>query len=179
MTKWFLSYLDFLLTAIPDIVYIGLLTIFCVVAAVLIAWKGAKSWRWLIGLLLIEYVFVLFCTTVLFRETKEEAAFNYELFWSYQEIAKGIRDDLLPQVIMNVAVFIPVGIMTGIVTQSLNLRRRWLTVIGLVMALSISIEVLQLLYGKGFAELDDVFHNSLGCVIGYVICRSVERWLRR
>ena len=131
------------------------------------------------GLLLIEYVVVLFCTTVLFRETRDVTAFNYELFWSYREIAKGIRDDLLPQVIMNVAVFVPVGIMTGIVTQSLNLRRRWLTVIGLGVALSISIEVLQLLCGKGFAELDDVFHNSLGCVMGFVICRSVERWLRR
>lgn len=179
MTEWFLSYLDFLLTAIPDTVYFGLMLVLCAVAVALIAWKGAKAWRWLVGLLLIEYIFVLFCTTILFRETKDVAAFNYELFWSYREIAKGIRDDLLPQVIMNVAVFVPIGIMAGVVTQYRNLRSRWMMVIGLGMALSLSIEVLQFWCGKGFAELDDVFHNSLGCVLGLVVCRSVERWQMR
>ena len=32
--------------------------------------------------------------------------------------------------------------------------------------ISVSIEALQFVFMKGFSELDDVFHNTLGCVIG-------------
>ena len=33
--------------------------------------------------------------------------------------------------------------------------------------LSIAIEALQFLMMRGFSEIDDVIHNTLGCMIGY------------
>jgi glycopeptide antibiotics resistance protein len=33
--------------------------------------------------------------------------------------------------------------------------------------ISLSIEVLQLFLRRGYSELDDVMHNTLGCLIGY------------
>lgn len=35
------------------------------------------------------------------------------------------------------------------------------------VCLSVSIEVQQFVYKKGFSELDDVMHNTLGGMIGY------------
>ena len=37
--------------------------------------------------------------------------------------------------------------------------------------LSVFIELLQLIFKKGFCETDDVIHNVLGCLIGYYIYR--------
>lgn len=172
--KWFFSYLDLLLKDIPKEVYLGLLLIFCIVAVVLFTWRGIKAWRWLVGLLLLEYVVVLLYVTVIFRDAEKVAGYNFKPFWTYGEIAKGIRDDLLPQVIMNVAVFVPIGIMTGFVTQNRVLRNRWMIVIGLGIGLSVGIEIIQFLFSKGFAELDDIMHNTLGCIIGFVVYRGVE-----
>ena len=35
------------------------------------------------------------------------------------------------------------------------------------LCLSVSIEALQFVFKFGFSELDDVIHNTLGCMIGY------------
>lgn len=173
MKKWFLSYLDSLQNDIPHDVYVGLLSILCIGAVVLMAWRGVKAWRQIVGLLLVEYVFVLFCVTVMFREPTEEAAFNLEPFWTYWEISKGVRDDLLPQVIMNMVVFVPVGIMSGIFVQRLNHCNWWMTAIVTGLLSSLCIETMQFLFKRGFAELDDVIHNTLGCLLGFMIYRGI------
>jgi len=38
-------------------------------------------------------------------------------------------------------------------------------------SISISIEVLQLCFMKGFSELDDVMHNTVGCFVGYMLVK--------
>lgn len=42
------------------------------------------------------------------------------------------------------------------------------------MGISLSIEVMQYFFHRGFAETDDVMHNTTGCLIGYGIY-----WLTR
>jgi len=34
-------------------------------------------------------------------------------------------------------------------------------------SISTTIEVLQFCFMKGFSEVDDVMHNTLGCILGY------------
>lgn len=92
-------------------------------------------------------------------------------FWSYVAYFKGEDDSLLNENIMNVVVFVPVGLLAGLASRSINLLRALL--IGL--CISLSIEVLQFTFEKGFAELDDVMHNSLGCLIGYGISRIIGK----
>ncbi len=174
MNKWFLSYFDSLQNDVPDDVYAGLISILCIGVVGLLAWKGIKAWRHMVGLLLIEYVFVLFCTTIFVRKTKEVAAFSFEPFWTYREIEKGVRDDLFPQIIMNVSVFIPIGIMIGVLSEKQNICKRWFIALGVGLALSVSVESMQFFFKKGFAELDDVMHNTLGCFIGFGLCRIIE-----
>ena len=58
-------------------------------------------------LLLAEYIFLLFCSTVIFRVTGETRQYDFHPFWSYD------RPELLVENIMNVVVFVPVGLMLG------------------------------------------------------------------
>ena len=40
---------------------------------------------------------------------------------------------------------------------------------------SILIELLQFIFKRGFAEFDDVFHNVLGCAIGFGVYVLIAR----
>ena len=76
-----------------------------------------------------------------------------ELFWSWKQW------DLQKELILiNVAVFIPVGIITGRLWE----WKGFLATVGF----SIAIEVIQLITARGLCEFDDVLHNTIGAFIG-------------
>lgn len=113
MKEQFRQYIINLYHDIPQEVYEGLLSIFCIGLVVFIVRKGFKTGlRYSATLLLIEYIFLLFCSTVIFRTTSELRKYDFHPLWSYRAIEEG-RADLLPENIMNVIVFIPVGMMLG------------------------------------------------------------------
>lgn len=65
------TYLVSLIDDVPLYVYEGLLSVFCIGTALLLAFKGKRAWRGVAKLLLVEYVFLIYCSTVLFRAAKE------------------------------------------------------------------------------------------------------------
>lgn len=163
MRELFVKYIIDLYQDVPTLVYEGLLLIFCIGTVVLIAIKGfSKGLKFSTGLLTIEYILLIYCATVVFRDCSENVGHNFIPFWSYKAIEKGIYD-LLAENIMNVVVFVPVGMLLSCVSR----RLKWWMVMLIGFGISVSIEVLQYLYHKGFSEFDDVFHNTLGCAIGY------------
>jgi glycopeptide antibiotics resistance protein len=83
-------------------------------------------------------------------------------FWSYTEIING-KHELIPEIIMNVAVFVPVGLFLGLTFR--DLKRK--SVLVVAVCISLSIEVLQFILHRGFSELDDVMHNTIGSLLGY------------
>ncbi len=69
----FENYAHELIRNIPNEVFEGLASIFCLSLVAFIAWKGFKTGlRYSATLLLIEYVFLIFCSTVIFREASQE-----------------------------------------------------------------------------------------------------------
>lgn len=171
---------------IPMAVYEGLLSALCLGVVVIIACYGWKrGWRKIVGLLLAEYVFLIYCTTVIFRTTADGNGHEYKPFWSYEAIKNG-GEDLIAENIMNVAVFVPVGMMLGIVTQKTrkaqnNFRTRTARIapiIGVGLIISVSIETMQYFFHRGFAETDDVMHNTLGCLIGYGLIGLIRKIIK-
>ena len=159
----FKQYIISLYQDIPQEVYEGLLSVFCIGLVVFIAWKGFKTgFRYSAILLLVEYIFLLFCSTVIFRATGETRQYDFHPFWSYQAIQED-REDLLAENIMNVVVFVPVGILLGCAFCSM----RWWKALLIGCGISVSIEALQYFFHRGFSETDDIMHNTLGCLIGY------------
>ncbi len=100
-----------------------------------------------------------------------EKQFDLMPFWSYRAIMNGM-EQYLAENIMNVVVFVPVGILIGIAMRSRNVWAALLVGAGL----SVGIELLQFVFKKGFTEVDDVMHNTLGCLIGYGVY-SIGRYV--
>ncbi len=68
---------------------------------------------------------------------------------------------------LNVALFVPLGMAVGLIA-----RARWLWAL---VALSVTIEVVQLWLPERQTELIDVATNSAGAVLGYLMARSLRR----
>ena len=102
---------------IPAEVCEGLLAVFCMGTVLIFAiYEFRNGWRKVAGLLLIEYLFLIFCATVFFRVYSASIGHNFTPFWSYLAILDG-RKELIPENIMNVVVFIPIGILLGVTTS--------------------------------------------------------------
>ena len=167
MQDEFKQYIISLYKDIPQEVYEGLLSVFCLGVVLFIAFKGVRTgFRWSSVLLLIEYIFLIFCSTVFFRTTSELRKYDIHPFWSYS------RPDLLVENIMNVVVFIPVGLLLGIAFKQMT----WWKVLLIGCGISVTIETLQFLFKRGFSEVDDVMHNTIGCIAGYMLV-NVSRFI--
>ena len=130
---------------------------------VFVAFKGfKKSLRYTALVALLEYIILLYCSTVIYRITQTERKYDFHPFWTYSAIMEG-KEQYITEAIMNVIAFIPLGLLLGCSFQSIT----WWRVFMVGSLLSMGIETLQFLYMKGFSELDDVMHNALGCMIGY------------
>lgn len=166
MQEEFRLYIISLYKDIPQEVYEGLLSVSCLGVVLLIAFKGLRTgFSWSSVLLLIEYVFLIFCSTVIFRPTGETSQYDFHPFWSYS------RPDLLVENIMNVIVFIPVGMILG---SLLRVKGSWLVVLLIGCSISVTIEALQFWFMKGFSEVDDAMHNTVGCLAGYILVHGLR-----
>lgn len=160
MRDEFKQYIISLYKDIPQEVYEGLLSVFCLGVVFFVAFKGIRTgFRWSSFLLLIEYIFLLFCSTVIFRPTGETRQYDFHPFWSYD------RPELLVENIMNVVVFIPVGLLLGSAFKQMT----WWKALLIGCSISITIEALLFWFMRGFSEVDDVMHNTVGCLIGFLI----------
>ena len=154
MREQFKQYIISLHHDIPQEVYEGLLSIFCIGVILLVVWKGIKTApRYSAALLLIEYTFLLFCSTVVFRKTGDTSRYDFHPFWSYND------SSLFVENVMNAVVFVPVGLLLGIAIKNI----RWGLVLLIGGGISVSIETLQFVFMRGFSEVDDVMHNTLLC----------------
>lgn len=166
---------------IPAEVIVGLLITSFVGAIVIIYYYGwRKGWRKTVELLLSEYVGLIYCSTVIFRKATEDFRYNYTPFWSYEAIRNG-QDCLITENIMNVLVFLPVGILIGLITlfhQNKKNTKIYLKGGGLALVvglcISVSIEAMQFYLKRGLSEVDDVIHNTLGCLIGFMIVAIIK-----
>lgn len=169
MREQFRQYIINLYQDIPTEVYEGLLSVFCFGLGLLLGFCGIKKGlRYSSGLLLVEYVFLLFCSTVIYRTVGETRQYDFHPFWSYKAIQEG-REDLLAENIMNVVVFIPVGLLIG-------KQVSWGKALLIGCGISVTIEALQFFLMRGFSEVDDVMHNTVGCLIGWFMVKG--SWFR-
>lgn len=154
----------------------GLLLLFLVGAMLLLAFLGFKKGiRLSAGLLLLEYLFLLISLTVLFRSVQATRTFDFIPFWSYRTVRDGGHELLLTQMIMNVVAFIPVGFLL----RCTFMKMKWWKVLLTGFAFSVLIETLQFLLKRGFAEFDDVFHNVVGCLIGYGVYVAIASLVKK
>lgn len=124
--------------------------------------KGSRAKRFVFESLLVEYYFLVLCSTVICRASSGERHIEIMPFWNYPDIWNRVDypADLI-EVLLNVALFVPIGLLLG----GIGFKTKKILLSGIF--LSGIIEVSQFAFCKGLCETDDVMHNTLGCVIGY------------
>ena len=163
MIDKYLRYVDSCLDMVPASVGISLILVFCLGSAFFLVRQGwKKGLTRSAGLLLLEYLLLLLLLSVFIRSEQAERTCMLTPFWSYPAIQEG-QPGILTQVIMNVAAFVPIGFLFGCIYG----RAKWWKALLLGGVFSIMIEILQFAFKRGMSEFDDVFHNVLGCLIGY------------
>ena len=113
----------------------------------------------------ICYVAVVFGAVFLNRGNIYKAA-NLHIFSSYREAFNKMDIVSFRNIILNILLFIPLGFLLPIYSEKLKKVYK-VVLIGFLTTLII--ESVQYKTGIGIFEADDIFNNTLGCLIGYCI----------
>lgn len=116
------------------------------------------------GLALYGFLGIVFASTV-FTRTPGNRAYELLPFWSWREILFHQDWSLLQENVLNIILFVPIGILLF----SLFRKITWKSALIIGLAISALIETSQLILCRGLFEWDDMIHNTLGCVLGYLV----------
>lgn len=78
--------------------------------------------------------------------------------------------------LLNIAMFIPLGVLLPLATKTF---RRWYWTLMMGAGISLGIEILQYILGRGQADIDDLICNILGTMLGYCICLCFINLIRK
>jgi len=141
------------------------------IAIIMIISKESKQTRkWVVCTLLVEYTFLVLSETVIFRSKLGDYKINLEPLWSYKHILGESSMIMTWEVLLNIFLFIPIGLMIGMLSSHVQ----WWKVLIFSVILSSSIEISQYIFRKGLCETDDVIHNVLGALLGYGIYNTIK-----
>lgn len=117
--------------------------------------------------LLAAYVVFILMETIIGRKPGIARA-EFIPFWSYS------HPELRMEIILNYILFVPLGFLLHLCFGE---KRKhgcvWIAKVGFL--LSASIEISQLVFRIGLFEFDDMIGNTIGCLIGAVIGKMIER----
>ena len=130
--------------------------------------------------LLMVYIFTVIYVTFLMRSPYQNARVSLTLFkeWKRTFIVKGEfvfllrRLRRLRQSFLNMILFVPMGYFLPMVT---NRMRSWWKVILFGLGVSLGIELLQYMTLLGMFDVDDLFNNTIGVGIGWIIWKTFFR----
>ena len=168
------NFTGFFRTGIPiEVLVISLLMALLVAAIGMFCKQVANKKSFVLWVLLIEYLFVVACSTIIFRGEQSFTYAKLELipFWTYWAVVKHIPGVSIWDIILNVVLFMPLGFLVTLLFPKIP----WWKVLMIAMAMSIIIETNQYFFEKGIAQIDDVMHNTIGAIIGWLIARGCIR----
>lgn len=149
------------------------LAVCALLSALLFAWlcRRFERKRWLrpcIGMTLAAWFVIVLWMTVIKR-----SAGSYDANWiplhSYLDVLSGEHPEILRSSFMNVMLFFPAGLLCGGLAEPQSGGRKRLFRLSMVFAVfSLGIELSQYWLSRGVGEADDILHNTLGAVLGYV-----------
>ncbi|MFC4102625.1 VanZ family protein [Paenibacillus xanthanilyticus] len=127
-------------------------------------WQMSRLHKPFIGVLLLGYLLVVFGLTGLSRTANYAGATNFHLFSGYMEAWNNYSIFSFQLIVFNILMFVPLGILLPLLTGKLS---RFRGLFAASLGTTLLIETIQLVTARGIFELDDLFHNTLGSVIGY------------
>ena len=116
------------------------------------------------------YIFLVLWLTLIDRKFGEQRAMLVP-FWEFANVINGVeRSFYIRQILGNLTMMMPLGFMLPLM-RKVNI----LYVLIIAFCFSCFIELTQFVTGRGLMEFDDVFNNTVGAVIGYLIYRLIRK----
>lgn len=127
--------------------------------------KKITIWAMLLGI----YYLITFCMSI--RISYGFPIKNLSLFvFSDGWISYSTRD-LIKDITINIVTYIPIGYMlVKLGVHPVNKNTKYLICVTLGCALSVIKEVFQLLTLRGCCDINDVFFNIVGTIVGVIFC---------
>ena len=124
----------------------------------------------LVAVMLSASVIATFVPTVLNRVGQDNTVeIMLEPFRSLRLYFTTGYEEWLRVCVMNFALFFPLGCSLACFDDKAKIKPWHVVVLSCV--LSIAIEILQHIFSLGVSEFDDVFNNTLGALMGFVLTR--------
>lgn len=166
----FVSYLFYLLQrgmrfAVPAALVCGLILAVCYA----VCRRQGRRFPWgkaVCALLLVGWAAVTVFVTLLRSESGEFAArqWNLQLFRAWREAYQRFTLQIWLNVLLNIALFVPLGFLLPLLSKPF---RKWYAALGAGFGVSLLIELSQFFTGRGMCDVDDLFTNTLGAMLGW------------
>ena len=130
------------------------------------------KWKYVCLVVLMAYFFFVFYMAVLNRDIVDlKDPVRSDLFKNLLNPGpEGYRD-----LILNIVCFIPVGLLVGLLFE----KYRWVKALLVGLLVSLTIELSQLIWHRGVFDVNDLFNNALGALIGGIIAVAVINGTQR
>lgn len=148
----------------PDDVFYGFIIVFLILLLMAFLLRAYSIRKIITYAILLEYIVVVICNNIVYREETGSRELMLDPFWKFRTF-NGSSMELLGEMALNIILFLPLGIIMRFITSG---RNRYVHVIIVSLLLSVFIEVMQYCLCRGLCETDDVIHNTLGAVLGFV-----------
>ena len=122
-----------------------------------------KKIRW-VGLSLFNFCFIL-CVAFLDRR-QLSTSYNLNLFSSYHNAVFSSDSIERINILLNIMLYIPLGMIFG---SKYCPWKKWYQALTVGLLISVIIEFTQFITKMGYADIDDVFNNFSGVIIGYFL----------
>ena len=95
---------------------------------------------------------------------------NFHLFRAFREAWNQFSLQIWLNPLLNTAMFMPFGALLPLLWRPF---RRWYAALAAGLGLSLAVEIVQYVGVLGIADVDDLFCNALGTMLGWSLCRMV------
>lgn len=115
--------------------------------------------------ILLTYLYLVIAFTLINREVTRGVNVKIDAFWTITDIIENGNVSLIPEIVLNIILFMPLGYCLSILTN----HRWWIVLISAVI-LTYFIEIMQYKLHRGLFELvDDPMYNIIGALLGGII----------
>ncbi len=154
--------------------------VICIAAlavAFIVTKKRGRSFDWLraAAILILCGWFVLTVYVTLLRGENMSSYYNFQLFLAWQEAWNRFTLQVWLNVLLNIALFIPLGVLPLVFRYA----EKWYLMLATGFLTSLAIESIQLVTRRGMFDVDDLFTNTVGAMLGWGIVMAIRAIIRK
>ena len=123
---------------------------------------------------LAAYIYIVIGITILSRSESGTRWASFKLFRTFRNTFSARK-----QIYENVLMFVPYAVLLYGLAKPF---RRWWVALLMGAGSSFFIEVTQWVTRTGYFEVDDILTNTIGMMLGYLMCRIIEKvykWIKK